>query len=97
MKTYPQVENMLDGGTILKACVCYFLTIVYFYPNYSSSKTMKDVFYFIWKARFVLEILKFLYFRLPLFFLLSAIALELDLKLYDVINCPNKSLITHFV
>ena len=97
MKTYPQVENMHDGGKILKACVCYFLTIVYFYPNYSSSKTMKNVFYFIWKARFVLEILKFLYFRLPLFFLLSAIALELDLKLYDVINCPNKSLITHFV
>ena len=35
---------------------------------------MKDVFYFIEKALFVLEIFIFLYFHLPLFFSMSAIA-----------------------
>ena len=38
---------------------------------------MKNV-YFIEKALFVLEIFKFLYIGLPLFFSLSAIALEVD-------------------
>ena len=41
-------------------------------------KLWKMFFYFILKALFVLEIFKFLYFRLPLFFSLSAIALEVD-------------------
>ena len=62
---------------------------------------MKNVFYFIFKALFILEIFKFLYFRLPLFFALPAIALEGDsrkiLKVYDVIICLNKNLITCFV
>ena len=44
---------------------------------------------------------KFLYFRLPLFFSVSAIALEVDprkiLKVYDIINCLNKNLKAHFV
>ena len=31
----------------LKACVCYFLSNLYFQPNDSPSKTMKNVFYFI--------------------------------------------------
>ena len=62
----------------LQACVRYFLTNLYFSPNDSPSKTMKDVFGFIEKALFVLEIFKFLYFHLSLFFSLSAIALELD-------------------
>ena len=31
----------------LKACVCYFLSNFYFSPNYSPSKTMQNVFYFI--------------------------------------------------
>ena len=39
---------------------------------------MKDVFYFIEKALLVLKIFRFSYFHLPLFFSLSAIALELD-------------------
>ena len=63
---------------LFKACVRYFLSNFYFSPNDSPSKTMKNVFYFIEKALFVLEIFKFLYFRLPLFFTLSAIALEVD-------------------
>ena len=33
--------------TAVKSCVCHFLTNFYFSPNDSSSKTMKDVFYFI--------------------------------------------------
>ena len=31
----------------IKACVPYFLSNVYFSPNDSTSKTMKNVFYFI--------------------------------------------------
>ena len=31
----------------LKTCVCYFLRNLYFSPNDSTSKTMKDFFYFI--------------------------------------------------
>ena len=39
---------------------------------------MKNVFYFILKALFVLEIFKFLYFCLPLVFSLSATASAVD-------------------
>ena len=52
----------------LKACVFYFLSKFYFSLNHSPSKTMKNVFYFIWKAYFILELFRFLYFHLPLFF-----------------------------
>ena len=41
----------------------------------------------------------FLYFSLPLFFPVSHCfrgCLKINLKVYDVINCPNKNLITHF-
>ena len=61
-----------------KACVRYFLSNFYFLPNDSPSETMKNVSYFIKKALFILKIFKVLYFRLPLFFSLSAIALEVD-------------------
>ena len=84
----------------VKACVRYLLTNFYFLPNDGPSKTMKDVFYFIKKIPFVLEKFKFLYFHLPLFFFLSDIALDwskINLKVYNVINCLNKNLITHFV
>ena len=56
----------------------YFLSNFYLSPNNSPSKNMKNVFYFVIKALFVLEIFKFLYFCLPLFFSLSAIALVVD-------------------
>ena len=46
--------------------------------NDSFSKFMKNAFYFIEKAYFVLEIFNVLYFCLPTFFSLSAIALEAD-------------------
>ena len=64
--------------SLLKACVCYFYQIFIFSPNDSPSKTMKNAFYFIKKALFVLEIIKFFYFHPSLFFSLLAIALEDD-------------------
>ena len=51
---------------------------------------MKHVFYLILQALFIHEIFKFLYFHLPLFFSLSAIALEVDprkISKSDIINC----------
>ena len=62
----------------VKACVHYFLSNFYFSSNDGPSKTMKNVFYFIYKALFVLEIFKFLYFCLPLFSPVSVNALEVD-------------------
>ena len=84
---------------LFKAYVRYFLSNFYFSPNDSPSKTMKNVFYFIKKALFILKIFKFLYFCLSLFFFLPAIALKADPRkiLKFVINCLNKNLITHFV
>ena len=86
---------------IFKACVRYFLLNFYFSPNDNPSKTMKNVFYFIKKALFVLNILKFLYFRLLLFFFFVCHCLrgwsKKNLKIYDIINCLNKNLITHIL
>ena len=65
-------------STLFKARVHYFYQIFIFSPNDSASKTMKNVFYLIKKALFVLEIIKFFYFHPSLFFSLSAIALEDD-------------------
>ena len=55
-------------------CPLFFI----FSSNNIASKTVKNAFYFILKALFVLEIFKFSYFCPPLFFSLSAIALEDD-------------------
>ena len=85
---------------VFKACVCYFLSKFYLSPNDSPSKNMKNVFYFIKKALFILKIFKFLYFHLPLFFSLSATASVVGprkiLKVYDSIDCISKNLFTHF-
>ena len=66
----------------VNACVHYFYQIFIFSPNDSSSKTMKNAFYFIQKAHFVPKIFIFLYFHCSLFFSLSAI---------------DRNSITHFV
>ena len=72
-------ENLLNVIATFKwSLKLVSVTNFYFSPNDSPSKTMKDVFYFIQKALFVLKIFKFLYFHLSLIFFLSAIALELD-------------------
>ena len=68
-----------------------FLSKFYISLNDSPSKNMKNVFYFIAIAFFVLEIFKFLYFHPPLFFSLSVITLEID-----IINCLNRTSITYF-
>ena len=65
-------------STLLKACVRYFHQIFIFSPTDSPLKTMKNAFYFIQKALFVLAIFNFLYFFPSLFFYLSAVALEDD-------------------
>ena len=63
---------------VFKACVYYFLSKIYISQNDNPSKTLKNVFYFIQKVLSVVKIFKFLYFHLPLFFLLSVIASEID-------------------
>ena len=61
----------------LKLVSAFFYRIFIFSPNDSASKTMKNVFYFIEKALFVLKIFQFSYFSLPSFSP-SVIALEVD-------------------
>ena len=56
----------------LKLVSAIFLSKFYFSSKDSPSKTMKNVFYFIKKALFILKIFKFLYFRLLPFFSLSS-------------------------
>ena len=62
---------------------------------------MGNAFYFIGKALFVLEIIKFLDFHLPPLFSFSTTALDdepkVDLKVYCIINFLNKSLIAYFL
>ena len=85
-----------------KACVRYFLTSFYFSSNDSPSKTMKNIFHL--KSSFRSRDIQVLVFpSSPLFLFLwfpfhcfRAWSM-INLKVYDVINCLNKNLITHFV
>ena len=84
-----------------KACVCYFLTNFYFSPNDSPSKTMKDVFLFHLKSSFRSRDIQVFVspsspFFLPVSHCFRAWS-KINLKVYDVIDCLNKNLITHFV
>ena len=67
---------------LIDCMIC--LSNFYFSPNDTPSKTMKNVFISS-KILFSFSRLKFLYFCLPLFFPLSAIALAVEV--YDVNNC----------
>ena len=71
-------KNRGWGGFYLKLVSAIFYQIFILWPYDSPSKTMKNVFYFIEKALFVLKIFRFLYFCLPLFFPMSVIALEVE-------------------
>ena len=62
----------------LKLVSAIFIKFLFFSPNDSPSKTMKNAFYSIEKALFILRIFIFLCFGLPNFFFLSSIALEDD-------------------
>ena len=64
-----------EKALIFKACVRYFLSNIYFSPNDSPSKTMKNVFLFHQKSS---SFQTYSNFRVPLFFSLSPIALEVD-------------------
>ena len=79
-KVYRKHKLKTNAMPLFKGCVCYFLRKLYFSPDGSPSKTMKDVFYLIYKDPFILKIFKCLYFNLSLFFSLSAAALERDPK-----------------
>ena len=57
----------LNENKAWSLCLLFFINFL-FSLNDSPSKTMKNVFCFIWKALFILKIFKFLYFRLPPFF-----------------------------
>ena len=85
---------------IFKACVCYFLLKFYFWPNDSPSKTMKNVLFHPKSSFRSRNIHIFVFSSSPLFFTVSHYCRgwsKKNLKVYDIINCLNKNLITHFV
>ena len=82
-----------------KGCVRYFLSNFYISPNDSSSKTMK--FFIHLKSPFrSRDIQMFVFMSSPLFLSFSHCfrgLSKLNLKVYDIITCLNRNLITHFV
>ena len=89
-----------DTNMLLKFVSAIFYQIFIFHQMIAIQKLWKIIFVSSKKALFVLEIFKFLYICPSLFFALSAIALEIDSRkmlVYDVINCLNKNLNTHYV
>ena len=61
---------------------------------------MKNAFYFIYKTLFILEVLNFCISIFPSFFPVGQCFRgwsKIHLKVYDIINCLNKNLLTHFV
>ena len=94
-------EKCCTLWTILKACVCYFWSNFYFQPNDSPSKTMKKCFLFHLKSSFSSRYIQFFVFSPFLLFSTVSHCLRVwsrkYLKVYDIINCLSKNLITHFV
>ena len=89
-----------DTNMLLKFVSAIFYQIFIFHQMIAIQKLWKIIFVSSKKALFVLEIFKFLYIHPSLFFALSAIALEIDSRkmlVYDVVNCLNKNLNTHYV
>ena len=90
----------LCQSLFFKACVRYFLSNFYFQANDSPSKTEK-CFLFHLKSSFCPQnILIFVFLSSPLFLPVSHCirgCLKINIKVYDVINCLNKNLITHSV
>ena len=74
---------------------------LYFSPNDSPSKTMKNVFLFHRKSSFRSRDFRFFVSPLSSLFLPVSHCFrgwsKINLKVYDIINCLNKNLITHFV
>ena len=89
-----------DTNMLVKFVSANFYQIFIFHQMIAIQKLWKIIFVSSKKALFVLEIFKFLYICPSLFFALSAIALEIDSRkmlVYDVVNCLNKNLNTHYV
>ena len=89
-----------DTNMLVKFVSAIFYQIFIFHQMIAIQKLWKIIFVSSKKALFVLEIFKFLYICPSLFFALSAIALEIDSRkmlVYDVVNCLNKNLNTHYV
>ena len=86
--------------TIFKACVRYFLSI-FFCTKWQSFKNHKKCFLFHLKSSFRSQDIQiFVFSSSPLFLPVSHCFIgwvEENLKVYEVINCLNKNLITHFV
>ena len=83
-----------------KACVCYFLSNFYFSPNDTPSKTEKYFLFHLKSSFHSWDIPIFVFSCSPLFCPFSHCFrgwFKRNLKVYDVINCLNKNLITHFV
>ena len=82
------------------ACVDYFLSNFYFWPNDSPLKIMKNVFFSSKKSFRSRDIQVLVFLSSPLLFPVSHYFRgwsKKNLKVYDVINCLNKNLIKHFV
>ena len=83
-----------------KACVRYFLSQFYFSLNNSPSKTMKNFLFHLKSSFRSRDIQIFVFLSSPLFSPVSHCFRgwwKITLKFYNVINCPNKNLITHLV
>ena len=85
----------------LKACARHFLSNFYFSPNDSHQKNYEKCFLFHLKSSFCSQDIHF--FVISSSPLLSPVShcfrgwSKKNPKVYDVINCLNKNLITHFV
>ena len=76
-----------------------FLSNFYFSPNDSSSKTMKNVLFHLKSSFRSRDIQIFAFLSSPLFSPVSHCFRghsKKNLKVYDVINCLNKNLMTHY-
>ena len=95
-----QERNQETNNLLLfKACVSYFLSNFYFSPNDSPSKTMKIFFISSKKLFLFLRYSNFVFLSSTLFLPVSHCFRgwsKIDIKVYDIINCLNKNLITHF-
>ena len=85
-----------------RACVHYFYQFLFFFSsNDRPSKSIKKCFLFHLKSSFCSQdIQTFVFSSSPLFLPVSHCVggcLKVSLKVYDVINCLNKNLITHCV
>ena len=85
----------------LKLVSAIFYQFFYFSPNDSPSKTMKNVFLFHLKRSFRSQDIQAFVFPSPPLFLRVSHRFrgwsKINLKVYDVIHCLTKNLITHFV